>query len=531
VQIETAGAQLRELVNAGEYEAALSQAASLSGDEFAVRQLQAWTAAEIGADSDDLELLAKAAESWEALHAKRPNPQFLYNRASTAEASFRVVVRTEGHAKALEAQRENLDLARRCYAEVGDDEEADTIVRLQALTNLGNGFDMLGRDLDSIAAYEKAIAIDPDFGMAQGNKGVALVGVARLADGHTSAVLSQAVDALDKALADRARVVAFGSPNAYETFQDTRAKIDVKQGKAGGEGHTHSPHSEAWSDPYLEWCRRSRLFLHVSLDCLSEDTEILDPLFFSRVVVKTSEDSGTDRINILHDAFNSIKQDFISARYSAWLVSDPASPIRKQAAETSSRARFLDSLTYAKWGVRTGMTMQAFTTAANLLDKIACFTHLYLGTGRVRDVYFSSFWHPRSGKKAKQMEPAFAEELAKGTFNRGLLALCDLSSDLSRESRLAEIIDRRHTATHRFLVAHEFGKELGPTGDFLDRVTWSELVDGLVWQLQTARAALIYLARLVEIREGRMIRDATERGGVVPPLPVMRAETEHQDFD
>lgn len=527
---EEAGRQLREMVHRGEGDQALVFAEDLHGIDTAVLQLRAWAAAEVGGDRDDLELLKKAREMWAEVSEALPDtPQFLYNEGSTAECAFRAVMRREGHAAALESERKNLNFAREAYLAVGEDEGADEGLRLQALTNLANSFDTLGRDLEAIEAYDKALAIDSGFGMALGNKGMALAHVSHLSDGHPTAVLSQAVEALDAALADREGVIANGGPSAYDTFARVRGGIRVSDGASEEEheGHVFGAHGESWKDPYLEWCRREKLFLHVSLGCLGEDDRQLDPLFFHRLINKIGRDGEFDRVAILQDAFNAIKQDFIAARYSAWLVSSPESPILAQATEVSSRTRFLDSLSYARWGTRVGMGTQAFAAAANLLDKIACFAHLYLGTGRVKDVYFSSFWHPRGQRDEKRMEAAFRSELERGDgFNRGLLALCDLSCDLERKTRLAQLIERRHSVTHRFLVVHEWDPVETPSGEFLDRISWAELMEGLTWQLRTARSALIYLARSVEIREGRVGEEAEGEGKVIPTLPTQDALSE-----
>lgn len=529
---EEAGRRLREMVHRGEGDQALVFAEDLHGIDTAVLQLRAWTAVEVGGERDDLELLTKARKMWAELSEALPDtPQFLYNEGSTAECAFRAVMRKEGHAAALESERENLNFAREAYLAVGEDERASEGLRLQALTNLANSFDTLGRDLEAIEAYDKALAIDSGFGMALGNKGMTLAQVSHLSDGHSTAVLSQAVVALDAALADREGVIANGGTSAYDTFARVRGGIRVSDGDTGEhehhEGHVFGAHSEPWKDPYLEWCRREGLFLHVSLGCLGEDDKQLDPLFFHRLIDKIGRDGESDRIAILQDAFNAIKQDFIAARYSAWLVSSQQSPILAQATEVSARTRFLDSLNYARWGTRVGMATQAFGVAANLLDKIACFAHLYLGTGRVKNVYFSSFWHPRGQRKAKRMEEAFRSELERGDrFNRGLLALCDLSCDLERKTRLARLIERRHSVTHRFLVVHEWDPVEAPSGEFLDRVSWGELIEGLTWQLRTARSALIYLARSVEIREGRIGEVAEGEGKVIPTLPTQDALTE-----
>jgi hypothetical protein len=518
--------EARRLIHSGDYPGAISFAESVEGNANAVAHLSAWTFSEVGGDTDDLELLEKGAAMWAELAESDPHSELKYNRANTAEAIFEVAVRSEGHVAALETQREQLDLARRLFSEIGDDVEAGEATRIQALTNLGNSYDVLGRDLDSIQAYDRAIAIDPDFGMAQGNKGVALLGVARLAAGHRPAVVGQAAEALDRALGDRDRIVRVSGPKALARFERERGRIT----RPGNDEHAHSDaDDEVWRDPYLRWCRERNLFLHVSPQCLSEDTELVDPLFFSHLVGGTDE-GGSDRVDVLVDAFDAIKQDYVAARYSAWLVSAPESPIREQAAAASTRTAFLDSLSSARWGVRTGMTMQAFTAATNLLDKVAGFIHLYFETGRVKDVYFGSLWHGRDRKKAKTMDAALAAELSKDNFNRGLLALCDLSCDLDRPTRLNELVERRHTATHRFLVAHEQGAASAPPGGrWLDRVDWNELVEGLTWQLQLSRAALVYLARVVEIREGRREEVLRSGEGIVAPMSISQASTEQPE--
>jgi len=99
------------------------------------------------------------------------------------------------------------------------------------------------------------------------------------------------------------------------------------------------------------------------------------------------------------------------------------------------------------------------------------------------------------------MDAELSAELAGPDHsNRGLLALCDISCDLERSTSLNELVERRHAATHRFLVAHNLGQGTGRS-DWFERVDWSELLEGSVQQLRIARAALVYLARMIDSRE------------------------------
>jgi len=253
------------------------------------------------------------------------------------------------------------------------------------------------------------------------------------------------------------------------------------------------------------------------------------------------------RLRDLLDAFGALKQEFVATRYLAWLAGDYDSPIREHASAVSAKVKFLDSLSYVRWGARTGLAVGAFAGAMNLLDKVAGFVHLYLETGRVRDVYFGRLWHRGHPAKPAPMDTALADELRAG--NRGLLALCDLSCDLDpeRQSPLAEFIEMRHSATHRFLVAHDMLlEERTPTSEWVQRVEHRELLEATRQLLGTGRAALLYLARTVDIRERRTgfgsdtLNEAAQPAPDTPAsdqrferrlrLPLHRAATEHPDY-
>ena len=79
-----------------------------------------------------------------------------------------------------------------------------------------------------------------------------------------------------------------------------------------------------------------------------------------------------DRANEIADAFNTIKQDYIAARYLVWLAAAEDSPIQGQAKTITRRTSFWDSLNYAYWGVRPGIGIQAlmrWTQETGQVDK------------------------------------------------------------------------------------------------------------------------------------------------------------------
>jgi len=495
-------------------------ATELSGIEPITTSLRALIWTEAGERLSDSEILGRGRDSWESLGPGRSS-QVAYNLANAELGLWTVAAQGHRYAEALQWARSHLLAARELFVRVGSDESADAEVRVQALTNLGNSYDNLGREIEAYECWEQAIEIDPAFGMAHGNVGVALAHVANHLNQHAPSAVNRAAIALDAALADCDRVLAHGGPRALANFKEVRDGLP-KEPRAleVGDGR--------WSDPYMEWCRTNQLFLHLSPGCQRETDKDLDPLYV-RGISSGLKDADQERIKNVFDAFNVTKQDFLAARYSTWLATDTRSPIYEHARAASARATFLDTLEYGRWGVRTGMLTAAFAAAVNILDKIASYIHLYFDTGRRQtDVYFRSLWHPRS--KPDEMDPELIEAISPPRGNRGLLALCDLACELERETPLAELVNRRHTATHRFLIVHTMEPAIEPVGR-LDRIEWNTLVEQSTELLRVVRAAIIYMARAIDINEALMAREDTAKAAVRAPLSLPRVDPDLAEID
>lgn len=524
-----AGRRIGQLLDRNQASEAIMFAEECEGPQEITDQLRALAYTHGGAMMHDRARLESGAALWRRTGAEKHNA-IGYNLANTELELWYLLVRERGYVVALQDHRAHLRDARVLLRSAGHDETVPEHIRLRALTNLGNSYDSEGRDIEALAAYHEALALNPTFGMALGNKGTTLRHVAPLAGKHQATVLAEAVTALDAALENHAGIVEFGGTTALEHFRELRATIKVKPGFV----HERREHP-GWADPHLRWCAEHGLFLHVSLTCLSEAYEDLDALYFSGIVVGL-DDAEQRQAKDLIDAFNALKQDFIAARYLLWLADGDESPIRKHAAAITARAGYLDTLRYARWGPRTGLATQAFAAASNLLDKIASAVHVYYRTSRKsRGVSFRYLWHPIHTENKPDVMDA---ELVDAAPTRGLRALCDLSCELETHTPLNDLLERRHAATHRFLVVHRLpraGSE--PDGDWLEHVDWDDLVMGAITLLSTARSALIYLARTIDIEERRL---ATRRKGaatasgkpsLTPPLPLPRSMPEHPEYE
>ena len=483
----------------GKVDTAVSVAKSLTagqGQENSVKNLQALTYADAGIRLKNVDLVGRGLSTWSEL-GEPVSSDDSYNRGSAHLASWQFSVAQDGFHTAWIESRSHLHEARRLFDKVAKDKEAELELRLKAFTDAGNSYDIVGRYSDAIKHYDKALRLDPTFGMALGNRGITFIDVAPLMGGHASHVLSQAVADLDAAMDDRVRVLRCGGQLALETFERSRNSLTVTE--------TPQPDSRAtaarFDDPYLEWCRRQNLFLHFSPDCIQEDHRVLDAISFKSFSLRLDEDSEKvmNRARDLIDAYNVVKQDYVVARYLTWLYSTELSPIRRHISQINQRTPFSDSLSYATWGVRPGMSAQALKMTVDTWDTIASFVHLYFGSSRrPRQVDFRSFpYADRSGN----LEQSFVEALNPPGENRGLTALFDLSSELDKERNLdlSQIAGHRNAATHRFFVVHEMGRH--ESDEWIERLEWDDLYDKTIRALRITRDAILYLTQMIHINE------------------------------
>ena len=490
------------------------------GQDLNVKHLCASTYTDAGFRLKNVALIERAVRVWRDL-GPHTSPSILYNLASAQLYLWQLAVEQKGLGDAWLNKRSHLHEARRLFNLVAQDKDADTEMRLKALTDCGNSFDIVGRYLDALDCYERALKLDSSFGMAAGNRGITLLNVAPLMGGHESHVLLQAAADLDSAISDQDRVLLCGGQSALDTFRRRRAALSV----SGDLHHSASEPSPQLGDPHLDWCLRNQLFLHISPDCIRAGSETLDAVTFRNFRLSLADEAVLDRANEIIDAFNTIKQDYIAARYLVWLAAAEDSPIQVQAKTITRRTSFWDTLNYAYWGVRPGIGVQALKVALDTLDTIAAFVHLYLCSGRgVRDIDFRTLPYANRSKK-KKLAPSLAEALKRPEQNRGLAALFDFSAGLEEQSTtpLRRLVQRRHAATHRFFSVHSEGSP--DSSDWIERLSWPELIEESLESLRIARGAILYLAQMIHIHEkATQVPDLP--GSLTMPIPFERTDTD-----
>ena len=522
--LNEAESKLAVLLDDGQGTQAISFADSLTagrGQDLNVGYLRAVTYANIGEKFQRIELAEKSTQMLRELSNEHTSPEILYTWANTELGIWQLAVQQNGFSTAWLDRRSHLAEARRLFKSIVEDEGAEVNLHLKALTDCGNSYDMVGRYCDALKHYDRALQIDPTFGMALGNRGMTLLRMASLVGEHQSCVLHKAATTLDAAIHNRESVLRNGGQSALDTFERQRGLIS---GSADPMRNVWSPEIKL-GDPHLDWCLQNDLFLHSSPGCIKDSTEILDPISWKTIKV-ARVNLNVSYVNELIDGWNTIKEDYIVARYLGWLATAADSPIRDQARGVSSRVWFVDTATYGLWDVRTGIGKQAQKASVDVLDKIAVFVHLYFGSGKLRRLYFRGF----ANDKPNSLVSELAHALRRPGGNRGLTALIDLAGELDKDSdsQLKVSNKLRNAATHRFLNLHLWGTP--SSSEASEHAGWRWFIEGLVWQLRFTKSAILYLADMIHIHERRT--DSTDSvGGLTVPLVFGRADTDLNEVE
>ena len=95
-------------------------------------------------------------------------------------------------------KKDNLDSAKFYYRKALEFKSTNHL-EAQKFVNLGNCFDYIGRVVEALECYDQALSIEPDFGMALGNKGKALYYYASLCGQHQGTFLMESYALLKSA--------------------------------------------------------------------------------------------------------------------------------------------------------------------------------------------------------------------------------------------------------------------------------------------------------------------------------------------
>lgn len=405
--------------------------------------------------------------------------------------------------------------------------------RCQILTNLANNFSLIGRFVEAVETWDRALGVDAKFGMACGNRGAGLTHYAQaLYDpGQASYMLIAAHDSLANALADDAFYESSGYKFDCARFQKKKRQIaalgDIAAIREHMKTHHYSLGRSAGEKRYRMWCLRKRLFIHPLNDLGPSPIAARDILTLPSIRESSPATAVTPPAII--GFFNQMKQEFVSARYLYY------EGVHAERVHFADRDVLLyNTLDYPAYSLGAEKIRAAFRMAYSLFDKIGFFLNHYFALGhKPRHVSFRSVWYQAKGSRPQPLLQQFAT-----CRNWPLRGLFWLSKDLFEEDfrsvtepDAAALSEIRNHLEHKYLQLHLEGPPM--TDDFTDpnaaklryAMTTYDFEAKTLRLLKLARAALIYLSIAVHCEETLRAQGADSDRPVIPvPLDPWRDE-------
>jgi len=444
------------------------------------------------------------------------HPNMLYNVANGYSTMCNLVRRSKGKDYRLDPDDTPLLRAKHYYRRALERiDQAGRDLRAQLWVNYGNCLSGLGRAVEAISAYDRALQIVSDHSMAKGNLAIELHYFARIA--QYPIFLLDALEMLEEVLSAK-NLGEYAGVGAPQAFERTRDKIAAEISELGIDRTARVEEKptlpSGYVGEYLEFCAGHQLFLNFCLSCRRCDRYVKDSLAFSLITDLDDRTSFTRLTRVV----NEIKESYAFARFLLFQALYPS----LNTVPIDDLTAYVDNLDYAVYGIRIASLKLAFESAYNVLDKIAHFLNDYLGLG-VKSGLRLTF--TTSGRIWREKDKDQLRSELLDLNNQYLLGLYDLARDLDidhtqpeKDGYWGQLRRTRNSLTHEYLIPHIEGIGWAVEADDESlHLFYTDLVDQAIDLLQLVRAAVIHLIAFIDLEERRKYQ-ASE--GLVAPMYV-----------
>ncbi len=402
-------------------------------------------------------------------------------------------------------ERQNQILAlRRCVNSPGF-KDLSQMRRCQVYTNLANQLNVVGRPVDAIEYWNRALSEREMFGMALGNMayGILYYAKAMYDEGHQRVFIKIAYDLFNAALSEKAFYESNGYQLAKDFFESQIQRIREIVTPEFLKKPLHLPESSLGSIEmeiaYRKWCLENRLFLNPLNDVTTRSIASHDVLVLPSYV--TARETPPTYLGF----FNEMKQEYASAR---WLLFEG---IQSQGSHFSDKGVALyDTLDYPSHSISVEKVKIAFRVVYSLFDKIGYFLNDYMQLGiNSKKVFFRSVWFEKGDSQTKTISSKFLQ--SENWPFRGLFWLSkdlhdkifteEMEPDAKALSEIRNHLEHKYLKVHEIL-AHKHEPDPSASPDWIDRlwenqlaysITRNDLIIKTIRLMKVARAALIYL--------------------------------------
>ena len=226
----------------------------------------------IGADQKSIKILNCVIKRLNTKKHDLPPNKYYYDLANTilAKADIKFTTPTDFNYLINSTRYKE---AKNTFLLVGKD---DPLHFERAATNIANILEKYGRNYEALYAYEKVIKFNPNFGMALGNKAIALEYYIRLAPQQSLVLLNQSYLLLKQALKDE-KIPEIAGPYAAKFFEKKLIAIESYFKKLNYTPKVSQPPQNITK--YQQFILDNNLFLNYDFGYFYDDESLKDNFF------------------------------------------------------------------------------------------------------------------------------------------------------------------------------------------------------------------------------------------------------------
>lgn len=382
-----------------------------------------------------------------------------------------------------------------------------------AATNSGNILEKYGRYYEAILLYDKALKVNPNFGMAFGNKGIALAYYFGLAIKKNPDILYTALDLFKNSLKAE-NTLEIGGQGAINNFKHHLASLEkyLSNKKRAIISRKIEP------THYQTFCSSKNIYLNFCFKCYKCNSGFKDnffPPFIENIKNTSAEErlkyhSFSKKMYYSIKTLNQILEDYTTSR------SIYFNAMTNNFNELDTDTEYFSVLDYCKNSVKFGYLKTAYIKLFNILDKIARLT-FYNNELEQTDIYFKSL-----------LNPTFKALLLKSN-NRGLLALHNLSWDFEENGIYNHLRTIRKYLTHEFIdIKIDMFNDSHKQQELNENrhLTETLFVDYLDELFQIVKAALLYFGQAL-----KKDSDEVTKSSPLFDLPILKQKEIFEDIE
>lgn len=470
------------LKKANGHDLAVAKIVSFNGKKSATRYTLIQILLSNGQHYKNKALIQCTLDAFDKVKTKAPNdPALYYDIATCYHELYDIRIRNDG-ANVFDCE----DTIKQGFKYAQKASASDPRV----LTNLGNLYDTVGRPVEAIDCYERALRRDQSFGMALGNKAIVMEALAPITR-YSTTYRVYAHQLYQSAFTHEQSIIDIGGPEALESFQNRDNELVRRFTESGNAKlldkdlrHEHYDESSLsdFVKFYTDFCIRHDLYLNLHIVDKTASASVGDAIV-PRLITRTGDGDEQQYVHDIIFRLNEITEAYITARMSL-VQSQYTNP---DFSAISNQTTLVNLHDYSVSNIYVGYLKAAYKEAFSALDKIAVLINHYLGLGLPEDhCYYRDVWYERDANGEMRDPPVISSKVKAQGFR--LFGLYQLCQELCG-SKYSHI---RNALTHRYLRVYRAVK--GPKGTYM----FEDLTQTTVDALYRIKCAIMYASLFIE---------------------------------